>query len=92
MRAIRASRSMYSGGIGSSEERISSALVTPRGLPPKYSRSTPGLEMGLKVGFPERSILPPTVWYRRPPSSSTHSTQRDRMCLGTWRMKASCAS
>jgi hypothetical protein len=92
MRAIRASRSMYSGGMGSSEERISSALVRPRGLPPKYSRRTPGLEMGSKVGLPERSILPPTTWYLRPSSSSIHSTQRERIFLGTCRVKASWAS
>ena len=61
-------------------------------MPLKYSRRTPGLEIGLNVGFPERSILPPTTWYLRPLSSSIHSTQRERIRFGTWRMNASCAS
>ena len=83
---------MYSGGMGSRDDLTSSAVVMPRGLPLKYSRSTPGLEIGLKLGLLVRSILPPIQWYLRPFSSSTHWTHLDCIFLGTCRVKASWAS
>ena len=61
MTASRASRSRYSGRIGSSSPNSSMVLAFFGLRPRKYSSIAPGLATGSNVGFGmKRLILPPT--------------------------------
>ncbi len=91
MTRSRASRSRYSGRIGSGVPSRSSGDL-PSGLPRKYDASAPAGETGSNVGFvTARQTRPPIEWYRRRPTS-THSMTRGPSAGSRCRVNASSAS
>ena len=91
MTSRRASRSRYSGRIGSGLPRSSSG-ERPLGLPRKYSIREPAGDTGSKVGLvTARQMRPPMAWYLRPPMS-THWMTRGPSAGFRCRVKASSAS
>lgn len=87
----RASRSRYSGRIGSGEPKYSIGSL-PEGLPRKYSLMQPAGETGSNVGLVTAWLtVPPITWYLRVPI--WHHSMTRRPSFGSrCRVKASSAS